>query len=133
MPYCLLLLLTEFTKDLTDSNILMDGREMYPDGAHPDPLWNDLLPDRYLKARSLRRSDVKHLKYYFIDFGISSYFDGACEPRLVTGIDGRDQGVPELDLEKLYDPFLVDIFTLGNTYERLFRVSCEYHIFSSRF
>ncbi|KAL5513661.1 hypothetical protein ACEPAH_4060 [Sanghuangporus vaninii] len=108
-------------RDLTGANIMMDARDLFPDGVHPDPLWSALLHDRYVVARSLRRSDVKTVKYYFIDFGISSYFDDPLEPRLVTGIDGRDQEVPELDLERPYDPFAVDVYTLGNTYNELFR------------
>ena len=100
----------------------MDAMELYPDGHHPDPLWDDLLPDQYVNARSLRRRDVQNIKYYFIDFGISSQFNDVSGPRLVKGIDGRDQEVPELDLKIPYNPFPVDIFTLGNTYGRLVRV-----------
>ncbi|KAL5492866.1 hypothetical protein ACEPAI_4314 [Sanghuangporus weigelae] len=108
-------------RDLTGANIMMDARDLFPDGVHPDPLWSALLHDRFDVARSLRRIDVKTVKYYFIDFGISSYFDDPLEPRQVTGIDGRDQEVPELDLKKPYDPFAVDVYTLGNTYRELFR------------
>jgi hypothetical protein len=33
---------------------------------------------------------------------------------LVLGIAGRDQDVPELSGDVPYDPFKVDIFTIGN-------------------
>jgi hypothetical protein len=46
--------------------------------------------------------------------GISSYFPTESEPHLVFGRDGRDQDVPELSDDVSYDPFKVDIFTIGN-------------------
>ena len=71
-------------------------------------------------AKPLRRSDVKGVRYYIIDFGISSYFKDPVAPRLVTGPDGLDNEVPELHREAPYDPFPVDIFILGNMYKKLF-------------
>ncbi|KAL5536407.1 hypothetical protein ACEPAF_229 [Sanghuangporus sanghuang] len=108
-------------RDLSSSNIMIDASEMFPDGVHPDPLWCDLHPDHLVPARFLRRTQLKKVTYYFIDFGISSHFEDPREPRLVTGIDGRDREVPERHLTEPYDPFPVDVFSLGNTYKRLFR------------
>ena len=54
------------------------------------------------------------VKYYFVDYGISSYFPPGSQRELVVGIAGRDQDVPELSNDVPYDPFKVDIFTIGN-------------------
>ncbi|TDL17202.1 hypothetical protein BD410DRAFT_730347 [Rickenella mellea] len=77
-------------------NIMLDANSMYPDGFHP------------INARSV--------KYYFIDFGLSSSFQDNHEPRLVTGMDSQLNDVPELSNEIPYDPFPVDIFLLGHLY-----------------
>ncbi len=89
----------------------MDADRMFPHGFHPvkDLLLHDLLTP----APAIPRRDVG-VKYYFVDYGISSHFPTGSEPRLVLGRDGRDQDVPELSDEVPYDPFKVDIFTIGN-------------------
>ena len=58
--------------------------------------------------------------YYFTDYGILSYFPEGTEPHLVLGLAGRDRDVPELSDEVPYDPFKVDIFTIGNVLRREF-------------
>lgn len=63
--------------------------------------------------------------YYYIDFGTSSYFHPSrstspSRPRLVLGTGGRDDEAPELSATVPYDPFKVDIFTLGNLFRRQF-------------
>ena len=65
----------------------------------------DLLP-----YKSRAQSNVR---YYFIDFGISTRVTGP-GPYLVTGQNGRDPSAPELSDDVPYDPFKVDIFVLGN-------------------
>jgi hypothetical protein len=89
----------------------MDADRMFPRGFHPvkDLLLHDILTP----APVIPRRDVG-VRYYFVDYGISSYFATGSEPRLVLGRDGRDQDVPELSDEVPYDPFKVDIFTIGN-------------------
>jgi len=64
------------------------------------------------------------VKYYFIDYGISSYFPPGSQERLVLGTEGREQDVPELSDEVPYDPFKVDIFTIGNVFQQSFRDVC---------
>ena len=64
------------------------------------------------------------VKYYFADYGISSYFPPTSQTRLVVGTKGRDQDVPELSNEVPYDPFKVDIFTIGNELRQLFYDVC---------
>jgi len=98
-------------RDCSLKNIMMDAGRMFPRGFHPvkDLLLHDILSP----APFIPRRDVG-VKYYFVDYGISSYFPTGSEPRLVLGRDGRDQDVPELSDEVPYDPFKVDIFTIGN-------------------
>ena len=64
------------------------------------------------------------VKYYFVDYGISSYFPSGSQAKLVVGTEGRDQDVPELSDDVPYDPFKVDIFTIGNVIRRLFCDVC---------
>ena len=110
--------LTFFDSDLSDRNIMMVGDALFPKGFHPSQ--QELLPNAEAQAKPRHRRNVGYVKYYFIDFGLSSYFEDQDTPRLVTGEDGQDQEVPELNFSRSYDPFKVDIFTLGNVYKRTF-------------
>lgn len=59
------------------------------------------------------------VRYYLIDFGISSHFlEGSS--RYVTELKSRDKEVPELSADVPYDAMKVDIFTLGNLYRKEF-------------
>lgn len=98
---------------------MMDGDAMYPEGFHPIAV--KYTPDRSRFAEYRSRT-VAGVRYYFVDFGISSYFPDATSPRLVTGADGRDQDPLELSDTIPYDPFKLDIFIIGNMLRRDF---CE--------
>ena len=84
---------------------------MYPHGFHP--VHTIFLADARTYAPMVARVEAG-VKYYFVDYGISSYFPAGSERELVLGIAGRDQDVPELSNNVPYDPFKVDIFTTGN-------------------
>ncbi|KAI0057009.1 hypothetical protein BV25DRAFT_1920542 [Artomyces pyxidatus] len=102
--------------DCSQKNLMMDATAMYPDGYHPV---NDLLlPDISGYAPYLSRLSVG-VRYYYVDFGISSLIPQGA-PALVLGTLGRDQEVPELSDDVPYDPFKVDIFTIGNVFRREF-------------
>ncbi|TDL14646.1 hypothetical protein BD410DRAFT_817149 [Rickenella mellea] len=105
-------------RDLAGLNIMLDGTPIFPEGYHPTEQALDINARRF--AERLRRADVSSVKYYFIDFGLSTSFNGPNEPRLVTGDVAQDPDVPELSVINTYDPFLVDIFTLGNLYRKMF-------------
>ena len=91
---------------------------MYPEGFHPVRVSHKR--DYSGIATYLPRSAVG-VKYYFADFGISAYIDpNSNSPRLVTGVDGRDQDPPELSDTKPYDPFKLDIFVIGNMLKQEF-------------
>ena len=105
----LILLLSH--RDCSLKNILMDATHMYPLGFHP--VEELCLHDIKTPAPRISRLEAG-VKYYFVDYGISSYFPPGSRRELVLGIAGRDQDVPELSKDVPYDPFKVDIFTIGN-------------------
>ena len=108
-----------FDRDCVPANIMMDGNAMYPNGFHPIKI--HCTPDALDLAEHTSRS-VSGAKYYFVDFGLSSYFPDTTSSKLVTGTDGRDQDPPELSDTDAYDPFKLDIFIIGNMLKRDF---CE--------
>ena len=101
-------------RDCALANIMMDASSMYPGGFHPIHL--DYAPDGFTRTRSRPRSRA-NVKYYFIDYGISSV---AGPGELVTGVLGRDQEVPELSNDVPYNPFAVDVFLIGNMLRKVF-------------
>ena len=98
-------------RDCSLKNILMDGTHMYPLGFHP--VHDIFLADGRAFAPMITRLEAG-VKYYFVDYGISSYFPPGSQRELVVGIASRDRDVPELSNSVPYDPFKVDIFTIGN-------------------
>ena len=96
----------------------MDATRMFPRGFHP--VKNASLPhDISTPAPIVPRLDVG-VKYYFVDYRISSYFPDGTDRQPVLGLAGHDREVPELSDEVPYDPFMVDIFTIGNVLRREF-------------
>jgi len=107
-------------RDCSDNNLMLDASSLYPEGFHPEVQHMkrngvDLLSER------VNRTDVlSTIRYYFIDLGISSRFTDPLQPRLVTGRQCQDKEVPELSDTVPYNPFLVDVFILGNVYKTCF-------------
>ena len=89
----------------------MDANCLFPRSFHP--VYMDELPDLSDNAPVLRREKAA-VKYYYVDFGISSHIPPDSDDKLVVGQLGRDQDVPELSATVPYDPFKVDIFIIGN-------------------
>ncbi|KAI0066775.1 kinase-like protein [Artomyces pyxidatus] len=105
-------------RDCSPKNILMDGDAMFPLGFHP--VLDLFLPDATTPAiYSLVPRSVAGVRYYFVDYGLSSYIPPG-QPRLVVGLEGRDEEVPELSEDVPYDPFKVDIFSIGNIFRHEF-------------
>ena len=98
---------------------MMDGDAMYPEGVHPVRIYHK--PDRSGMSKQISRS-LTDVKYYFIDFGISVYIPENLRPKLVTGAYGRDREPPELSEQVPYDPFKLDIFIIGNMFNRDFYI-----------
>ena len=75
-----------------------------------------LAPDGGVLSLSRKRSEVE-IKYYFIDFGLSTEFALAEQrDRLVTGELGRIVA-PEQNFGFPYDPFKLDVYYLGYVYQ----------------
>ena len=108
---------------------MMDATSMYPLGFHP--VMDNVLHDVSTPAPFIPRSMVG-VRYCFIDYGISSYFPPGSQERLVLGTEGRDQDVPELSDEVPYDPFKVDIFTIGNVFRQSFCDVCRLWLLLSK-
>lgn len=106
---------------------MMEAVGLYAERSHPVLDGLDWTAQRLLDP--LPRSQAS-IKYYFIDYGISTYFSPGERRGLVTGIDGHDEEVPELSMSRPYDPFKVDVFIVGNLFRQLFlnvRPFCFYH------
>ncbi|KAL5513766.1 hypothetical protein ACEPAH_4167 [Sanghuangporus vaninii] len=103
-------------RDCSKLNIMMDAERMYPKGFHPAMQVMDASGVK--RAYPKRRRDAS-VRYYFIDFGISSKFEPE-ESRNVLGTLCQDFEVPELSEMTPYDPFFTDIFILGNLFRKTF-------------
>lgn len=100
---------------------MMDASGVIPRGFHfarrttHDGRWG------LLKWRE--RWSVRPIKYYYIDFGLSSKYPADATNILDIGIVGQDKTVPERSLEVPYDPFKMDVYQLGNALKRVAEVS----------
>lgn len=101
---------------------MMDATEICPAGFHPQLRY--LARDGCGDAKFRNRLTVPQPKYYFIDFGISTWIQNENDSHLVTGLSGQDKSAPELSNTKEYDPFKLDVYILGNMFRtELFLVS----------
>lgn len=103
---------------------MMDARPLYPDEYHP--VRRNYTPDARYKITPLTRADHP-VRYYYIDFGLSTHFAPGTSSYVVGDI-GRDTDVPELSDDVPYDPFKVDIFSLGNVYFKELDQVCLQHL-----
>ncbi|KAG8957998.1 hypothetical protein FRC03_009554 [Tulasnella sp. 419] len=108
-------------RDCYAGNVMMDGRALYPKGWHPQQPRRR--PDGPLLKGTPKRGSVGGVRYYFIDFGISTHSQD-----MVTGEAGQVQA-PELSETVEYNPYRVDIFILGELYKLL--ILKEYEDFAS--
>ncbi|KAI0333806.1 hypothetical protein GY45DRAFT_1319027 [Cubamyces sp. BRFM 1775] len=102
-------------RDCAYKNVMMDATALYPKGFHP--VQTRSLPDISAVAPVLPRSSAP-IKYYFLDFGISTQFGPRDQSRLVVGRAGLERSVPELSDDVPYDPFKVDICILGALFKQ---------------
>lgn len=91
----------------------MDGSNLYNNGWHPMEPWK--ARDGGVLSPGRKRSEVD-IKYYFIDFGLSTEFAPGQHEHLVTGQNGRIDA-PEQNSGLPYDPFKLDVYYLGHVYQ----------------
>lgn len=109
-----------YIRDCAWGNIMMDGRRLYPLGWHPQE-WEVLPNGKSMKRSDPSRTAVGGVRYYFIDFGISTK-----DETQVLGVDGQEPA-PELSNDVPYDPFKLDVYILGMAYRHfLVEVSVIY-------
>ena len=104
-------------RDCSVLNIMMDAEPLFPKGFHPVARISDGSGVRFAHPR--RRRDVGRVRYFFIDFGISSRFAPGASS-MVLGSQGREKDVPELSEVVPYDAYKVDIFALGSLFYKEF-------------
>lgn len=101
-------------RDLCALNIMYNAEKVYPKGYHPASVL--LTSDVQDFAPRISRTAAGGVRYYVTDFGISTRFNEG-EDRLVKGVACQDDTVPELSNIVPYNPFPVDIYTLGNVFK----------------
>lgn len=101
---------------------MMDAEQLYPAGHHPVYPRFDIAIRGF--SKTIRRRDVANsspVKYRFIDFeSMIDFKDSEKAPRVLGGsfAFGQDDDLPELRYARMYDPFPVDVFMLGNVYKK---------------
>ncbi|KAG8922681.1 hypothetical protein FRC01_013737 [Tulasnella sp. 417] len=98
-------------RDCAWGNIMMDGRALFPNGWHPQGFRTSKNGKEPVPIPSLR--EVDRLRYYFIDFGISTVGED-----MTVGTPGQERA-PELSADIPYDPYKLDVYILGMAYKRL--------------
>ncbi|KAF5374685.1 hypothetical protein D9615_008948 [Tricholomella constricta] len=98
--------------DLTTQNIMMDARPILPSGWHF--VAHNCTLDGVTPVSPLARIDYP-VRYVIIDFDCSVRLSPG-QPRLITNFGGRDGDPPEYKSRDPYDPFKIDVFTLGNVF-----------------
>ena len=115
------------SSDLFSGNILLDEKgQMFPKGFHPN--FQSFEADFSWVADPKRRRGARGIKYMIIDFGLSTQFASFQERENVVGCMAQDATIPELSDDLPYDPFAVDVYTLGDVYKTDFlrvRVECR--------
>ncbi|THU86957.1 hypothetical protein K435DRAFT_842728 [Dendrothele bispora CBS 962.96] len=107
--------------DCCATNMIMDAKEMYPEGYHP--LRQHLARDFKGPALPRYSRTERPPSYYLIDFGVSVKFEPS-QPRRMIHLAGGDKSVPEHlkdpDRTGMFDPFAIDVYTMGNMIRQQF-------------
>ena len=90
----------------------MDAKPIIPTGWHFVSHFCE--PDGMTRLAPMERKNHS-VRYYFVGFGRAYHISPKQKP-LVMDIGGRDTSAPELLTFQPYDPFKLDIYTLGNVF-----------------
>ncbi|KII93054.1 hypothetical protein PLICRDRAFT_101301 [Plicaturopsis crispa FD-325 SS-3] len=103
--------------DCAKLNIMMDASQIYPQGWHP--LRRSCALDSFTQIPApLSRID-HHVRYYFIDYGLSIHFsEGESHIIRTSGGMPQEKTVPELLVDAPYDAYKTDIYILGCLYRK---------------
>jgi hypothetical protein len=93
---------------------MMDAKAIIPTGWHFVSHFCE--PDGVTRISPLERRNFP-VRYYFVGFGNAYHLPNSSKPHLVTDIGGEDEDVPELRQGHQYNPFKLDIYTLGNVFK----------------
>lgn len=99
----------------------MDESRVVPKGSHfarPDS-HNGTWPNLTWRYRC----KVAPVEYYYIDFGLASWWPGGKGIAHRRGVCGQYKDAPELSHTVDYNPFPLDIYQLGKTILEVSRVS----------
>ena len=98
----------------------MDSTRVVPGGFHMGNISSEDGTSKRIRTR--HRCLVAPVKYYIIDFDLSTWFPDGGDGALVTGIIGQTKVTPELSDIIPYDPFKVDIIQLAAALTQLLDV-----------
>jgi hypothetical protein len=101
---------------------MVDARPILPTGWHF--VEDQSEPNGVDPIVPLARIDHP-VRYLIVDYGCAVQFRPG-QSHLVKDFSGRDTDPPELMMHPTYDAFKVDVFTLGNVFDRDFYQACTF-------
>jgi hypothetical protein len=108
-------------RDLLAQNIMMDGRPILPQGWHFTR--RGCGPNGVDPITPLTRIDHP-VQYFIIDYDASIMFAPG-QSHLLEGFEGDKRKPPEVRKNQQYDAFKVDVFTLGDVFDKDFFQACS--------
>ncbi|SJL02269.1 uncharacterized protein ARMOST_05595 [Armillaria ostoyae] len=112
-------------RDAAMINMTMDVSDLMPGGFSLASQHFPFLLNLY-STDPRNRCEVGSLRYYFIDFETTTYCPEGIEKARVTGTYGSDHSMPEISEVVPYNPFKLDIYTLGALFSCLMRCIQHY-------
>ncbi len=109
-------------RDAAMINMTMDASDLMPGGFSLASQHFPFLHNLY-STDPRNRCEVGSLRYYFIDFETTTYCPEGIEKARVTGTYGSDHSMPEISEVVPYNPFKLDIYTLGNAFLKEMKAS----------
>lgn len=101
-------------------NFMVDATKLSPRGFHHCDR-NTYDGVHYISNYRTRKF-VGPMKYYWVDFGLSTRLPSSEQPHLVYGKVGQEKNVPEMSSDAPYDAFKAEIFQVGMIIKRTCKV-----------